>query len=459
MADRVLVMHEGRLAAEHPPRRGHRGERHVRRDRAAAAMSDGDDARRQAAPRPGRSARSLVDTGLPGAGAEPGRGPGASWSACTAVANPRFLSGQGVKDILLNASILALLAVGPDGRWSSPATSTCRSARSSAWSPSPPATSSSADHGSGHRLRGDPGHRDRRRLRAGQRRCWSASAGCPPLVVTLGTLYVIQGIDYYLGARAADQRRRPARPAAATWATAACSACPYLPLITVAGHAGRRRTTCAPTRRPGALRHRLQPRGRARSPASRSGGASWPPTLLSGALAGLAGVLWLARFGTVVADAAHGWELSVVAAVVVGGVAIVGGVGTRLRRGARRPAAHHDRQRPGRCCSVNPFWQQAITGALLLAGHQRRPAAGAARRPRCCEGGTSAMADLRPHRRRRLPGRRPCRTSGERRPAPLGRARHRAAVVVVVLGGLGTARASRARGNLSFALGDLGRSR
>jgi rhamnose transport system permease protein len=49
---------------------------------------------------------------------------------------------------------------------------------------------------------------------------------------------------------------------------------------------------------------------------------------ICGLLAGLAGVLWGARFGTINATAANGVVLQVVAAVVVGGVNIFGGSGT-----------------------------------------------------------------------------------------------------------------------------------
>jgi rhamnose transport system permease protein len=88
--------------------------------------------------------------------------------------------------------------------------------------------------------------------------------------------------------------------------------------------------------------------------------------LISGAIAGLAGALWLARFGTVEAGTAKGIELQVVAAAVVGSVAITGGVGTIL--GASLGAlvlgvisialvVLH----------VSPFWEQAIEGALIVA--------------------------------------------------------------------------------------------
>lgn len=52
--------------------------------------------------------------------------------------------------------------------------------------------------------------------------------------------------------------------------------------------------------------------------------------VLCGALAGLAGFLFLARFGTVTVVAAQGLELQVVAAVVVGGVNVFGGSGSMI---------------------------------------------------------------------------------------------------------------------------------
>lgn len=88
--------------------------------------------------------------------------------------------------------------------------------------------------------------------------------------------------------------------------------------------------------------------------------------VLSGAIAGLAGVLYLARFGTVDATAGTGLELQVIAAAVVGGVSINGGVGTLLGAGLGAlllgvmGSALVTLRAPG-------FYQQAIQGALLLA--------------------------------------------------------------------------------------------
>jgi rhamnose transport system permease protein len=87
--------------------------------------------------------------------------------------------------------------------------------------------------------------------------------------------------------------------------------------------------------------------------------------LLSGALSGLGGVLFTARFGTVDATAGVGYELTVIAAAVVGGVAIFGGTGSVY--GAALGALLL-----GTITSslivlrIEAFWQQAAIGALLL---------------------------------------------------------------------------------------------
>lgn len=52
--------------------------------------------------------------------------------------------------------------------------------------------------------------------------------------------------------------------------------------------------------------------------------------VMSGATAGLVGVFWILRYSTARADNAYGLELTVVAAVVLGGVSIYGGSGTIL---------------------------------------------------------------------------------------------------------------------------------
>jgi len=87
--------------------------------------------------------------------------------------------------------------------------------------------------------------------------------------------------------------------------------------------------------------------------------------LISGAIAGLAGALWLARFGTVDATAAEGIELTVITSTVVGGVAITGGVGTVVGAvlGALLLSVFSSMLVFLR---VPSFWQQAFQGAMLL---------------------------------------------------------------------------------------------
>jgi rhamnose transport system permease protein len=87
--------------------------------------------------------------------------------------------------------------------------------------------------------------------------------------------------------------------------------------------------------------------------------------LISGGIAGLAGALWLARFGTVDATAAEGIELSVITSTVVGGVAITGGVGTVIGAvlGALLLSVFSSTLVFLR---VPSFWQQAFQGAMLL---------------------------------------------------------------------------------------------
>jgi rhamnose transport system permease protein len=87
--------------------------------------------------------------------------------------------------------------------------------------------------------------------------------------------------------------------------------------------------------------------------------------VLAGALAGLGGVLFTARFGTVDATAGVGYELTVIAAAVVGGVAIFGGMGTVY--GAALGALLLTTITSSLIVlKVPAFWQQAAIGALLL---------------------------------------------------------------------------------------------
>jgi rhamnose transport system permease protein len=88
--------------------------------------------------------------------------------------------------------------------------------------------------------------------------------------------------------------------------------------------------------------------------------------VLMGALAGLAGVLWVAKFASAQGDTASGYEMNVIAACVLGGVSVSGGRGKVsglvlgvLLFGMLANALP--------LINVSPFWQQAIQGAVILA--------------------------------------------------------------------------------------------
>jgi len=86
---------------------------------------------------------------------------------------------------------------------------------------------------------------------------------------------------------------------------------------------------------------------------------------VSGTIAGFCGYLWASRYTIAYVDIAGGFELDVIAACVIGGVSISGGIGTvaggvlgALFLGVVKnalPVIH-----------VSPFWQLAISGAAIL---------------------------------------------------------------------------------------------
>ncbi|MDP5219194.1 ABC transporter permease [Ruegeria sp. 2205SS24-7] len=86
---------------------------------------------------------------------------------------------------------------------------------------------------------------------------------------------------------------------------------------------------------------------------------------ISGALAGLTGYLWVSRFAVAYVDVAGGFELTVVAACVIGGVSIMGGIGSvpgallgALFLGIIANALP--------VVNISPFWQMAISGGAII---------------------------------------------------------------------------------------------
>jgi rhamnose transport system permease protein len=98
---------------------------------------------------------------------------------------------------------------------------------------------------------------------------------------------------------------------------------------------------------------------------------------ISGALAGVCGYLWVSRFAVAYTDVALGFELQVIAACLLGGVSIAGGVGTAhgvltgcLFLGVLMNALP--------LTGVSPFWQMAVNGlvittAAILNARSARP--------------------------------------------------------------------------------------
>ncbi|MFO1035876.1 MAG: ATP-binding cassette domain-containing protein [Geminicoccaceae bacterium] len=85
----------------------------------------------------------------------------------------------------------------------------------------------------------------------------------------------------------------------------------------------------------------------------------------SGLLAGFDGALWASRYATIDARVALGFELTVIAAVVVGGVAIRGGAGTVL--GIALGALTLLVIRNGlTLVRVDPLWLQGVYGLVIL---------------------------------------------------------------------------------------------
>ena len=87
--------------------------------------------------------------------------------------------------------------------------------------------------------------------------------------------------------------------------------------------------------------------------------------VLAGIAAGLAGVLWASRFESSQTNTALGFELQTVAASIVGGVSISGGVGTvpGVLLGALLLGMINNSVTLVR---ISPFWEQAAQGLLIL---------------------------------------------------------------------------------------------
>lgn len=88
--------------------------------------------------------------------------------------------------------------------------------------------------------------------------------------------------------------------------------------------------------------------------------------MLAGLLAATAGIVATARLGVAQSNAGLGYELDVVAAVIIGGASLSGGKGTIL--GAILGAAIMGVIRNGLVLlNVSAYWQQAVIGLVIIA--------------------------------------------------------------------------------------------
>jgi len=281
--------------------------------------------------------------------------------AVTATQNSRFLSGQSIRDILLGTAILAVLAVGQA------VVVITRNIDLSVGS-----VLGLSAFAVGSLMRDNPGLPVVVAVLAGL----GAGAVCglvngatvrfgqvPALVVTLGTLYAFRGVSYFwAGGQQINADKLP--PSFLEFGTSSLLGVPWLVLIAVLVLA-----VAGVVLRNYRFGRELYAMGSSPQAAKLAGIKVGRNTtvafLVSGALAGLAGVLFAARFGTVDAAAGTGYELNVVAAVVVGGVAVFGGSGTAWGAGLGALLLTVIGSALA-VLDINQFWQQAIVGALIL---------------------------------------------------------------------------------------------
>jgi rhamnose transport system permease protein len=88
--------------------------------------------------------------------------------------------------------------------------------------------------------------------------------------------------------------------------------------------------------------------------------------ILCGAIAGLAGFLYLVRFGNLNTAAAQGMELKAIAAAVVGGVSTNGGKGTIMGALLGALMINLLQQSLLRWLVISDFWVDALLGLLIL---------------------------------------------------------------------------------------------
>lgn len=188
-------------------------------------------------------------------------------------------------------------------------------------------------------------------------------AGIPPIVVTLGTLAIYRGLAFVVsgGAWVNAHELTPAFIAVPRAEVAG------LPILTWVAFAVVVLVAVLFTRTP--LGRAFYAAGGNPTAAQYVGidvgRTQFAAFCLCGLLAGLSGYLWVARYAVAYVDLATGFELDVIAACVIGGVAIAGGIASvagvvigALFLGIVKNALP--------VVGVSPFWQLAISGSVII---------------------------------------------------------------------------------------------
>ena len=280
----------------------------------------------------------------------------------TSIINPRFLSAQSVKDLMLNATIVIILAVGQA------LVIITKNVDLSIGS-----ILGLVAFGTGTMFDAFPGVPIPLVFVAGMvfgallgaiNGALVTAAKVPALVITLGTMYIFRGIlTSWAGSKQYFSGDNPQAFGALSVDTLL-----GIPIITIVALV----VVIAVAIFMNSVRsgRDLYAIGSDES-AARLFGIRVTPRVLaafvaSGALTGLAGVLYTSRYNSVGALTGSGLELDVVAAVVVGGVAISGGTGTVV--GAAIGAVLLSTITSSLTATrVDKFWQQAIVGVLILS--------------------------------------------------------------------------------------------
>ena len=186
----------------------------------------------------------------------------------------------------------------------------------------------------------------------------------PPIVVTLGTMSVYRGLIYLLsgGTWVNDNQMSPDFLGLVRFEVLGLTVLSWLAIFGTAvaafamRYTGLGRDFYAAGGNPSAATYTGLDPGRMQCFAY----------TICGAIAGLCGYLWVARFAVAYTDIALGFELQVIAACLIGGVAIAGGIGSVagvvlgcLFIGVIRNALP--------LVGISPFWQMGINGMVIVA--------------------------------------------------------------------------------------------